>query len=310
MKKKTKAPAANCNLGKMVRAKLAAAGVSQDEFATRNNLDHDAFRTQLARNRYSEATLRVLAALLGCTPPELKRTYEIENEMMPNPDAGTISPLQATKRLIERSLRIVSRSTLKPYVQRLYDSMDHTSLAVIFALSQPPLECTISGWEAVGEAMTNAVKRKATFVYVRPSEAYYEQLLKVLPEAVAGASSPQQQHDWLQARLSDGEVERELLCSRVILCQPSWCPFWAEGMRWGFFVSDNPSAGREMDLFARFPYGGTKRGDLAVDPSLLIFTDEKTREVCRSYLKHCFKSAVELRSKPLQSRLQELLKLS
>lgn len=98
-------------LAKMVRQKLAEMNVSQEDFSLENSIDPNAFRTQLARNSYSSWVLEAIAKLLSYGLRELSNLYSF-NEIR-RPMSGYISPIEALKRKIRKSIRIDPNIELK-----------------------------------------------------------------------------------------------------------------------------------------------------------------------------------------------------
>lgn len=289
-------------LALVVRQKLKEAGIPQEKFAIEHQINGDAFRIQLTRNTYSLATLKAVTVLLGCEFDELPGRYAFKK--MRSPGSGTISPLEALRRQIKRSLKI-RRGVCKSlsHVKSLYAAFGEDrdfnglkeGLSVTFSLTETPLECTGEGWEVLGTVMIKALQRGATFVYFRPTPQVYNLLLAIMPD-ILEARSLEDQHVWLLDRLRGSGATVEQL-SRVILTMSEYQPpFCAAGTWFQLFVGTEMWGDRVASLFTQFPY--------ADYPDLFMYTDRSTRNACIAYLRHHFgvnETLVEL--KKLLSRI-------
>jgi hypothetical protein len=272
------------DLREIVRQTLEESGRSQEEFALSYDLDHDAFRTQLARNHFSPVTLKAIAQLLNKPVEQLKSEYNFSETR--SKFAGSISALTSTERKLARSLRIASHQ-ISSYLEQLYMGLGKGDLAVIFALNEPPLETIRTEWTVIGKSLTTAVTSGATFVYVRPTQIVYRNFFQAMPTAWRGPS-PSEQHSLLLSYLLASGVSRADVDERVLLMELDWCPFWCVGMRFGYYALGDLKGAREDGLFARFPYGGGGRSSSSRDSSLMLYSDRATREACCDFLHYAF----------------------
>lgn len=273
-------------LNSALRERLAQMGLTQQSFADQNRLAHNVLRVQLSRNIFSPNVLKAAAELL-CegSKSELERLYDFRETIRKH--ESVVGPTQSLKERVGRTIK-PPQAGLTHDIERLYSTLGASDLVVICSLDLPPLECTSLGWWKLKDSLVKAVSAGTRFVYVRPNSEVISQQSQMLPEFF-NKRTPFQEHKDLQKNLLESvgtkEQARKNVAANVKLLEVDWCPFWAIGMRFGFYsVLNEEKETRDITLFARFPFGGHFAGEESVDSKLLLFADERTRDAFQTYL--------------------------
>lgn len=274
-------------LGVAIRERLQADGTKQQEFALNERLAHNSFRSQMTRNTFAPRTLRAAANLL--TGGDLKRLEDkYDFETTTQGKETVLSPTQSIQQRVGRAVR-QEKTKLPEDIKRLYSWLGENGekdLVVICGLNEFPLEYTPTGWNNVKSYLKQAVERGAVFVYVQPSE----QIIKAMSEPLwefFPPRTPREQHKVLQNNLIGEGLPAERVREQVrLLEETDWCPFWAIGMRFGLYVTQDRSGSREISLLARFPFAR----DQESDPDLLLYGDKRMRDAFLAYLFNRFEN--------------------
>jgi hypothetical protein len=274
-------------LNEAVRDRLDSLSLTQKEFAHKNLIDHNVLRVQLTRNVYSAKVLAAAAELLcGGNKSQLKKLYDFRETTRTR--ESIVLPTQTLKESVGRTIKPRHAATLTHDIELLYAGLRASDLVVICTFDLPPLECTAPGWERLKNPLVNAVAAGTQFVYIRPTATVISQQSKMLPECFTNRTPLEEFEDLrknLRKSVGSNQKAASNVTANVHLLQVDQCPFWAIGMRFGFYsVASEVTEKRDMTLFARFPFGGRFSGDETVDSKLLLFADERTKDAFQSYL--------------------------